>query len=83
MAKKLYSIRCTFDYAVLAESEREAYRFADKASQDTPLDSCCVVLVPDPDGKALRPMGWDRYCLVYGEDNIKFVEAREAYEVGK
>jgi len=84
MPKKLWTVTIECQYAVVAETEREAKEYADSALYDVSYvadladaretTSMIIKGVERP----LLPDGWESDCLVYGEE-ITFDEAWQKY----
>ena len=85
MNKKLYTVTVEFQYAVLAENEREACEYANDAMQDTGSMSDCATahettsMIFKGVEKPLLPDIWEMESLVYGEEELTFEEAWKKY----
>lgn len=64
--KRLYKVRVETEFAVLAESEREAETWARIVgrAEDQAGNATATLLVSGD--RVLMPLGWDRKCGVYG-----------------
>ena len=77
MTKRLYVVQVEFEFAALAESEKEACRFTDQAIQDmSMMDDCARAQIisfqkfPNhPEKLPMKPDGWEDDDLVYGAGN--------------
>lgn len=84
--KKLYTVTVEFEYAVLAEDEREAMDYANDALRDVIVEEYAsateTVYMPMGNVKmpqVRRPDDYDDTSLVYGADeDITLAEAIEA-----
>lgn len=77
---RLYRVKITLEYAVLADSREEAESYADDALRDTNgSDHATAQLMRDTKGRYSYPYGWDDRSLVYGSDaDVSLKEAVEA-----
>lgn len=81
--KRLYTVAVSFEFAVLAENEREACDHANEAARDALYDAHVTAsLTVRDNGKGpvvSPPDGYDDDTLVYGTDeDVTFAEAVEA-----
>lgn len=77
MTKRLYTVTVEFDYAVLAENESDARRYASEAARDALYDADVHASLTVRDEKTIDwPSGYDESTLVYGtREDVTFGEA--------
>ena len=64
---KLYTVRATFDFVVVAESDLEAHRIAPGYIKDA-LDDISAFDVDIDVSEGVTAEGWDGECVPYGGD---------------
>ncbi len=67
MSKKLYTVRVSYDYVVVADDENDAYSVGIEAVRDALFD----LSVHDVDidiKEGVSAFGWDNDCIPYGGD---------------
>lgn len=77
---KLYTVKVSFDFVVVADNTHDAYqvglRFAKDALSDMPIDDVDMDIVPGDDA-----YGWDDMCIPYGGDgNTRTSEYKKKVE---
>lgn len=87
MTKRLYIVRVEFEFAVIAESEQRATRFAEDALNDMDTTDVCTAFRAElgPTGEVTPPDGWSDDTLVYcsGNEDITFEQAVAEYTENK
>lgn len=75
---RLYTVHVEFEYAVVADDEREARGVAADVAQEILDWEECAEAHVDP---KYLPIGWDDKSLVYGDgdENLTFAQARARY----
>lgn len=89
--KKLYTVTVEFEYAVLAEDERDAMDYANDALNDVSIRDYAhaspTVYLPQGNGpkapQVRRPDDYDAESLVYGADEDITLEEAIAAEVAE
>lgn len=83
---RLYTVTVEFDYAVMAENESEACRYAREAARDLDLENYAsaiptVVAVGDKDARVRRPDDYDEDTLCYGPPGMGDILFEKAVEM--